>query len=193
VVHGGAQCHQTGADDRQDAHLIWVSAKCTSLSSLFFSRRPLKQAKKTPPTPAPQNSQSLIASPRLSHLGLGLGFGFGFGFGFGCWCWMATARGGGSSSRTPKCFFNQPTTSGLQARARHFVFECPLCSPTAFMPAPQVDAPCPRLPAACDCTGRTAVLLRGILCIDPFGPSEPPVYGLRPAASVYGLHPAASV
>jgi hypothetical protein len=26
VVHGGAQCHQTGADDRQDAHLIWVSA-----------------------------------------------------------------------------------------------------------------------------------------------------------------------
>jgi hypothetical protein len=28
VVHGGAQCHQTGADDRQDAHLIWVSAHC---------------------------------------------------------------------------------------------------------------------------------------------------------------------
>jgi hypothetical protein len=26
VAHGGAQCHQTGADDRQDAHLIWVSA-----------------------------------------------------------------------------------------------------------------------------------------------------------------------
>jgi hypothetical protein len=26
VVHGGAQCHLTGADDRQDAHLIWVPA-----------------------------------------------------------------------------------------------------------------------------------------------------------------------
>jgi hypothetical protein len=42
VAHGGAQCHQTGADDRQDAHLIWVSAPTSFfvgfLLSSFFAK-----------------------------------------------------------------------------------------------------------------------------------------------------------
>jgi hypothetical protein len=37
MVHGGAQCHQTGADDRQDAHLIWVSAAIYSILLCILS------------------------------------------------------------------------------------------------------------------------------------------------------------
>jgi hypothetical protein len=37
VVHKGAQCHQTGADGRQDAHQIRVSARLAPLFCIYIA------------------------------------------------------------------------------------------------------------------------------------------------------------
>jgi hypothetical protein len=74
VVHRGAQCHQTGADGRQDAHQIRVSATGRSpgapcrlsaprLSGRYKTDKPVAKKRDKTKKRAPPKKQSTGADP----------------------------------------------------------------------------------------------------------------------------------